>query len=744
MSENEIRCRLASDVETEQKLQPGKALLIVSMDGYEFQSKDLLAISYNIDSRDTEFQAIEDYEPDALSSKEKKRQNEKTKESTTATASTTTTTNANQKNLSTILQGASSSSLAILFSEFMVIVLLLVYIIYNRTRSPSNLHLHHQPSIRYIQQNYGLVWQLNGLELSVTIRNYLESVAMSLDGHLLELTTSYIGPVFIENGIPDPNFEYLDLPLLHNLRLRTIPRDGSKNILEMTRGLPSLKRLQLENHVIDYFPPDFPYTKTIEEFDITTSFSWTHLKNLNSIYFPSLVGMGLPSDAKEPLPDGSAEDIVAVFVSYGIDTINYRNWKRLPDSLCSALAFDVSYPPAYKKIMFRSYVAKCFKCYNHQFTNLVFNLDQKYPMDCNVTVSSVRYMGTKTRIEGNNLLNSLIERDFFGIPLPLVTPGGVMTATVPNKVLEYDRTHPSLVEENVVIGNNTVTKFIATVKVPFTTINIDGGMVSSQLPYGLYIRVPLNYNHFIDHKILVSGTPCIKSTILYTNDNTLQCFAPLLITQSHQYLTFQISNIRNNAITYYNLTRSYPNINNTIGVNMDDILDTNYQNSSMITLNGIFSHDRDELPTKSIVLINDQECLVQSINFTTLSCTINLKNILLINNNNINLKQQLDLFVEIDGHSLSSSNIIFMIPPSNSNNNSNSSNNNSEEEQEQKENHITPLIIYLIVTTIGAIVLVSVIVFSIHKIQSHKQQQKKKKKPILLQLFKTSAQQHQS
>ncbi|EGG24249.1 hypothetical protein DFA_06399 [Cavenderia fasciculata] len=576
-----------------------------------------------------------------------------------------------------------------------------------------------EPSIRYIQQNYGLVWQLNGLELNVTIRNSLESVVMSLDGHLLELTTSNIGLLFIENGIPDPNFEYLDLPFLETLRLRTMPRDGSKNILEMTRGLPSLKRLQLDFHVIDYFPPDFPYTKTIEEFDITTSFSWTHLKNLNSIYFPSIIVLGLPTRVKEPLPDGSTEGIVGVIIAQSIPVANLRYWQRLPDSLCSALAFAVTYPPVFKKIMFNTYVSECFKCYNHQFTNLVFDLDQKYPMDCNVTVSSVRYMGTKTRIEGNNLLNSLIERDYYGIPLPLVTPGGEMIATVPNKVLEYDRNHPSLMEENVVIGNNTITNFIATFKISFTTINIDGGMISSQLPYGLYIRVPLNYNHFIDHKILVSGTPCIKSTILYTNDKTLQCFAPLLITQSHQYLTFQISNIRNNAITYYNLTRSYPNIINTIEINMDDILDTNYQNSSMITLNGIFSHDKDELPTKSIVLINDQECLVQSINFTTLSCTINLKNILYNNNNNYHLKQ-LDLFVEIEGHSFSSSNIISIIPPSNnsSSNNNNSSTNNSSSQEKEKDN-TKQMILYIMVSIIGAVVLVSVIVVSIRKIQSN-------------------------
>ncbi|EGG24250.1 hypothetical protein DFA_06400 [Cavenderia fasciculata] len=577
------------------------------------------------------------------------------------------------------------------------------------------------PSIRYLLQNYGLDWQLNDLVLNATIPDG-DFIKTTPDGYLKELHLSYITPQFVkvpflDNGPPDPNFKWFDLPFLESLYVSVVPRDGSYNILEMTRGLPSLKLLDIGGHYINYIPNGFPFTKTLEILEMQTSYSWLHPKNLNSIYYPSLYKWSFSHFAKEPLPDGVAEDIVgSLFMPSNVEEL-----QRLPDSLWVT--------PVWEETVFNSYISECFKCYNRQFSNLLFPLYRTYPMDCDVTVSSLRYHGESVRIEGNNLLNAVAERDVFSnIPLPFITPGGQLTPVVPNKVLEYDRTHPSLIEEDVVIGNNTVTNFIATVKISFTTINIDGGMVSSQLPYGLYIRVPLNYNHLIDHKIVINGLPCLKQTILYQSDSILQCFVPILISQPQLYLTFQISNIKNTAVTYFNLIRSYPNINNTIEINMDDILDANYNNST-IALKGIFSHDQDELPIEPIVLINDQECLVQSINFTSLSCTINLKNILLTNNNNNNNNnnlKQLDLFVEIEGHSFSSSNIISIILPSNSNSNSNDSSNSSsnnysssEEEQEKEKDNTKQMVLYIMVSIVGAVVLVSAIVIAVRKIQSN-------------------------
>ncbi|EGG13378.1 hypothetical protein DFA_11139 [Cavenderia fasciculata] len=523
------------------------------------------------------------------------------------------------------------------------------------------IHPDEVDSLEWIIKQYVIPWKINKTSNVLTDMEdvkYTDYVTVNTNGQLTRLKTPYYEEYFDDDGPPDKNLPFLNFTALEALDLQSIPRDGSINFMELTKAMPNLFRLTSAIEV-DSYPEGFPYSKKIRNFQMLSQNVVTYPKNFNLLYWPSLNRL-----VSEPVPIGFGHGMGGSIVIGKLKTY-FPYPFTLSDSMCG---FDSVVSPSTTDFDNPRYAGSCFRCFYRDYTPFTRQLgpppeptgegpyinDYIRESNCEVTITSVRYNGNSITVYGNNIIGGAKRG---GDTLkPFQTRFGTITPIKQNSIFKYDRNSSlNSPDEDVPIGYSTLFKSFVVVKISFTPINMGDVQAINQVPFGIKVSIVLNYNHNILHTMSINGAPCkceIIQILVYNNE------------------TINSSNNSNNNIGNYSilLTGYFGNISNT---------------------------------TIAKVEIDSVPCIVLMINSTTIECNMTIDSNH-YNNQDLGV-QQVETYIEIDSHSLSSTNIIYfnisnhqIIPSSSSS--SNNDNYNDDDYQSKTK-------IYIIVSVVGAVIL---------------------------------------
>ncbi|EGG24843.1 hypothetical protein DFA_03088 [Cavenderia fasciculata] len=311
-------------------------------------------------------------------------------------------------------------------------------------------------------------------------------------------------PPWLDSGRPDMTVTSLNFTKLEYLFLYRYPRDGSNNILELTRGMPSLIEIQV-NELITTIPEGFPFTKKLQKIMFNSMI--TLPKNLNNEVYPSLTRYEISSH-KEPMPDGFGDRLFASFI------MNLQGYLpfRLPDSLVTANSLTlkpISSNP--------EYIAQAYQCFNGTFMlseSYQGGFIKDFPNNiCNISVTSLRYNGNKVTIRGNNIMRG---QNQYGTNIRYA--GGTLNQLVPGSMLEFTRNTPGMMEEFVPIANHSQKNLLLSIAVSFTRINLGHSKVITQVPFGVVVTVDINYNTNIEHRLSLNGATCKLGSLKLYNE----------------------------------------------------------------------------------------------------------------------------------------------------------------------------------------------------------------------------------